>query len=275
MPLDLYEISRPPPAALLDIVLSGLASLYLFLVPENPILWKRLEGKNKHADVTGPFFIHGSPYREIERGKAVLASLDALIKHGAFLLTGRVTDEKNNPIPGVLLDVWHASTNGTYYFRHYELRGKLVTDSEGRFEILSVTPGSYGGRAGHFHFYAPPFSGESGQYDALTTQHFVCERNDKSEVGKDFNHRLYLSDAPYHRILPCWSIPETFGGKQIRGFPPLREVITGQEELKGVNTLVAEWNQRLNASFGEKAPQVAAGGHVEIRLLRKGSLSLW
>ena len=61
----------------------------------------------------------------------------------------------------------------------------MVTDTEGCFQILSVTPGAYAGRAGHFHFYIPPFDGDTGQYEALTTQHYVCEMNDKTEVGKD------------------------------------------------------------------------------------------
>jgi len=275
MTLDLYEVSRPPPTSLFDLALSALDALYTILIPENPIIWKLLGGKNRHADVTGPVFVRGSPYREIERGKGVLASLDAFVKYGPFLLTGRVTDEKNNPIPGVMLDVWHASTDGSYYFRNYELRGKVITDAQGRFEILSVTPGAYAGRAGHFHFYVPPFSGDSGQYDALISQHYICERNDKSGVKKDLNVRLYRLDPPYHRVLICWSIPEAFGGKHMRGFPQLHEVITEQEEQKEVNALIAEWNDRLNASFGEKAPRIAAGAHTEICLSPKGSFSLW
>src|SRR5690606_35596811 len=92
------------------------------------------------------------------------------------------------PIAGATVDVWHANTKGTYsYFdttqSDYNLRRRIVTDSEGRYRARSIVPSGYGcppdgttqellnllGRHGnrpaHIHFFI-----SAPNYRHLTTQ---------------------------------------------------------------------------------------------------------
>jgi hypothetical protein len=78
-----------------------------------------------------------------------------------------------------------ACTKGNYYFDRYELRGKVITDSNGYFEVLSVTPGAYLGRAGHFHYIITPSDNDRMKYENLTTQSYICKANSKDEMNTD------------------------------------------------------------------------------------------
>ena len=58
-------------------------------------------------------------------------------------------DTDGNPVPGAIVDLWHANTRGTYsYFdssqSEYNLRRRIVTDAEGRYRARSIVPSGYG-----------------------------------------------------------------------------------------------------------------------------------
>lgn len=94
--------------------------------------------------IEGPYYIEGAPVleathelprREDEPGEALFFS-------------GQVRDTDGNPMPGALLDIWHADANGLYSnidpsVPEYNLRGKVYTDEEGRFEVRTVVPAPY------------------------------------------------------------------------------------------------------------------------------------
>jgi catechol 1,2-dioxygenase len=64
------------------------------------------------------------------------------------LVSGRVLGIDGRPIPGALLDVWQAASNGLYDSQDAQLeglhmRGKFRTDGEGRFLVRTVRPVHY------------------------------------------------------------------------------------------------------------------------------------
>ena len=64
-------------------------------------------------------------------------------------VTGRVTSTTGNPICGAEVDVWHANGQGRYENQdpdnqpEHNLRGRFVTDAEGRFAFRTVRPAGY------------------------------------------------------------------------------------------------------------------------------------
>ncbi len=86
----------------------------------------------------GPFWRLNSP--RVENGGCIVRSETP----GAPLfVSGRVVDRDGHPIAGAEVDVWHASPVGLYENQDSEqadmnLRGKFLTDAEGRFWFRSV-----------------------------------------------------------------------------------------------------------------------------------------
>jgi catechol 1,2-dioxygenase len=94
--------------------------------------------------VEGPYYLPDQvrlparaklPCRSDEKGKPLL-------------LTGQVRDLEGNPVAGAELDVWHADADGYYsgfapHIPDGNLRGVVVADEEGRFEITTVQPAPY------------------------------------------------------------------------------------------------------------------------------------
>ena len=122
-------------------------------------------------NVEGPVYIAGAPM--LERPFVLPKREDEAGEKLIFSGTVRSTD--GTPLAGALLDVWQA--NGAAEYSHfnpgvpeYNLRGKLTTDDDGRFEFETVVPSAYeipkGGatgkllaalgrsafRPGHIHF---------------------------------------------------------------------------------------------------------------------------
>ncbi|MGJ4913661.1 dioxygenase [Bradyrhizobium sp. HKCCYLRH2060] len=86
----------------------------------------------------GPFWRLNSPVTE--NGGSIVRSATP---GPALFVHGRVVDPKGAPIAGAEVDVWHASPVGYYENQDPEqadmnLRGKLVTDADGRFWFRSV-----------------------------------------------------------------------------------------------------------------------------------------
>jgi protocatechuate 3,4-dioxygenase beta subunit len=104
-------------------------------------------------DATGPYYEYGSPIRTTTR----IASLN---EPGVRLvIEGRLFGRDcRKLLKGYALDVWQADNDGNYYDAwgsSYRLRGKVLTDSLGRYRLETILPGRYGDSAGirpaHIH----------------------------------------------------------------------------------------------------------------------------
>ena len=91
----------------------------------------------------GPFYKPEAPFR------------DSLLEEGMpgvpFRFTGRILTTHAYPVPEGLIDLWHANHEGVYDNEGFKLRGRIRTDSKGRFDIRTIMPKEYGPRAAHFH----------------------------------------------------------------------------------------------------------------------------
>ncbi len=64
-------------------------------------------------------------------------------------VTGRVSDATGKPVPGALVEVWHANGEGLFENQEpdqqpeFNLRGKFIADDGGRFEFRSIKPKGY------------------------------------------------------------------------------------------------------------------------------------
>jgi protocatechuate 3,4-dioxygenase beta subunit len=132
----------------------------------------------------GPFFTPNSPQR---------AKLSEPGMEGTpIVLAGYVLTRACRPIPGALVELWHADDSGRYDNDGYRLRGHQFTDAGGRYRFLTIVPGLYTGRTRHFHLkYQAP------NEPVLTTQlYFPGEpANDRDRI---FQPELLveLTEAP-------------------------------------------------------------------------------
>ncbi|KRB75108.1 catechol 1,2-dioxygenase [Nocardioides sp. Root190] len=65
-----------------------------------------------------------------------------------LVLSGQVRDIDGSPLGGAEVDLWHADSDGYYsgfapHVPNGNLRGVVVTDAEGRFEINTIQPAPY------------------------------------------------------------------------------------------------------------------------------------
>ena len=86
----------------------------------------------------GPFWRLNSP--RVENGGSIVRSTTP---GPTLFVSARVVDHAGHPVAGAEVDVWHASPVGLYENQDSEqadmnLRGKFVTDADGRFSFRSV-----------------------------------------------------------------------------------------------------------------------------------------
>jgi len=96
------------------------------------------------SNVEGPFYVPGAqllqppcamPMRPDEPGDALVFS-------------GNVRALDGGPLVGAMLDIWQSDAAGAYSYIHPDtppgnLRGRLLTDGAGRFEVRTVIPAPY------------------------------------------------------------------------------------------------------------------------------------
>jgi protocatechuate 3,4-dioxygenase beta subunit len=110
------------------------------------------------ASTEGPYYFDPGQLRtDIRTDTASSTVHDGIPLH----MTLRVVNLDCNPIPGLLVDVWHADVEGLYsgYVQPHGstvgedfLRGTQVTDALGECRFVTSYPGWYPGRAPHIHF---------------------------------------------------------------------------------------------------------------------------
>jgi protocatechuate 3,4-dioxygenase beta subunit len=86
-----------------------------------------------------------------------------------IIVHGRVLDESQRPVPGVLIEIWQANAGGRYRHKNdgylapldpnFGGCGRTITDEEGRYSFRTVQPGAYpwpngpnDWRPAHIHF---------------------------------------------------------------------------------------------------------------------------
>jgi len=109
------------------------------------------------AETAGPFFKPRSPERTSLLAEGMLGT--------RIEISGRVLGRGCKPLPGALLDFWHADDQGEYDNEGFRLRGHQFADAEGRYQLSTIVPGLYPGRTRHVHVRVQPRSGR-----VLTTQ---------------------------------------------------------------------------------------------------------
>ena len=121
--------------------------------------------------IEGPLYVAGAPLSQGE------ARLDDGADHGEVLIMhGQVRDTAGRPVPGAVVDIWHANTMGNYSTfdksqSAYNLRRRIAADAEGRYKFRSIVPSGYavppqgstdqllsavgrhGHRPAHIHFF--------------------------------------------------------------------------------------------------------------------------
>jgi protocatechuate 3,4-dioxygenase, beta subunit len=86
-----------------------------------------------------------------------------------IVVSGRVLDEDDRPVPNTLIEVWQANAAGRYAHKvdqwdapldpNFTGAGRALTDAEGRYTFITVRPGAYpwrnhhnAWRPAHIHF---------------------------------------------------------------------------------------------------------------------------
>ena len=112
----------------------------------------RIDAKERAAGIAGgtprtiegPLWVEGAPLSRHE------ARLDDGAEQGEVLfMHGQVRDVHGKPVPGAVVDVWHANTMGGYSFfdpnqAPWNLRRRIETDAEGRYRLRTLMPAGYG-----------------------------------------------------------------------------------------------------------------------------------
>ena len=69
------------------------------------------------------------------------------------MVSGKVLDPAGKPLPGAVLEVWHADARGVYDLAGYRYRASVLAGPEGSYRFLTVMPGHYPERlAQHIHY---------------------------------------------------------------------------------------------------------------------------
>jgi protocatechuate 3,4-dioxygenase beta subunit len=136
------------------------------------------------SQTEGPFYTPSSPERT--------SFLEPGLTGTRLLVSGHVLTTGCAPVPGALLDFWHADDGGQYDNVGYRFRGHFFADDQGRFELETIVPGLYPGRTRHFHVKV-----QAPNQPVLTTQLYFPDEPDNARDGI-FNSALLMdvSDSP-------------------------------------------------------------------------------
>lgn len=103
-----------------------------------------VEGLATEPTILGPFYVPESPWREL--GESTVEYDDG---GEPTILRGVVTDSEGHPIAGATIDVWQNAATGFYAVQQpgvqppTNLRGRFLTDEQGRYEVRCVRPVPY------------------------------------------------------------------------------------------------------------------------------------
>ena len=144
-----------------SILIRALALPAAFLIPSRRTAAAGRDAcEPTQSDFQGPMYAPGAPRRSVLAGPR---------EPGERLrIRGTVFGpDCRTPLPRTLLDVWQADAEGRYHDENesYRLRGQILTDERGRYQIDTIRPAGYGGRPAHIHFTI-----SAPGHEPLTTQ---------------------------------------------------------------------------------------------------------
>ena len=101
--------------------------------------------KGTKGTIEGPYYVADAP--ELP-SVATLPMRDVDREQTLLVFGGQVTDLDGKGIDGAIIELWHADADGYYsqfadHLPEWNLRGKIITDSEGRYEITTIQPAPY------------------------------------------------------------------------------------------------------------------------------------
>lgn len=131
------------------------------------------------AQTEGPFFKPGTSARRDLAGDAPEGE--------RITLAGFVLDTSCRPVPGALVELWHADGEGEYDNRGFRFRGHQLTDGAGRWWFDTIVPAYYPGRTRHYHVKVQRPGGR-----LLTTQLYFPDEPRNRRDGL-FDERLVLA----------------------------------------------------------------------------------
>ncbi len=120
------------------------------------------------SELTGP--VYGTD--EVDESDADLTS-NARVNGEPIgeriIVTGRVLDENNKPVPNTLVEVWQANSTGRYLHKNdqhdapldpnFTGAGRCITNDKGEYRFVTIRPGAYpwgnhynAWRPAHIHF---------------------------------------------------------------------------------------------------------------------------
>ncbi|WP_063726938.1 catechol 1,2-dioxygenase [Streptomyces sp. RTd22] len=108
---------------------------------------EEVAGENREGSkgtIEGPYYVPGAPSLPAE---ATLPMRDG--EEGTPLLfQGQVTTALGTPLPGAVIEMWHADNDGYYSqfapgLPEWNLRGTVVADAQGHFGIRTIEPAPY------------------------------------------------------------------------------------------------------------------------------------
>jgi protocatechuate 3,4-dioxygenase beta subunit len=138
----------------------------------------------------GPYFVDEMLERSDVRSDPTDNSVRPGIPLSLTFLVSSLADNACQPLPGVMVDIWHCDAAGVYSDAQDPtfgstvgskfLRGFQVTDANGLARFTTIYPGWYQGRAVHIHFKIrnyPP-----------------------ADAGFDFTSQLFFEEAISERV---------------------------------------------------------------------------
>jgi protocatechuate 3,4-dioxygenase beta subunit len=141
-----------------------------------------------------------------------------------IIVHGRVLDSDGRPVPETLVEVWQANAGGRYRHvvdnwpspvdPHFSGLGRTMTDSEGRYEFVTIKPGAYpwgnhdnAWRPAHIHF---SLFGRAFTQRLVTQMYFPDDPlffQDPifNSIPEQARH-LAISRFDHERTMPSWAL---------------------------------------------------------------------
>ena len=86
-------------------------------------------------DILGPYFLEGAPITESIVSETYVGDL--------LFISGVLTNDCETPIANAVIDFWQTDENGSYDYDGYSYRGKILTNTQGSYNLETIIPGKY------------------------------------------------------------------------------------------------------------------------------------